>query len=86
MMAKFLKLILSVFACSAELTRQECVNQGGVIVIVPDIGDGSIFKEEYVCATDGLPPIDVVVPGEGEPISDTTESSRPEMSVRNKVA
>lgn len=68
---KTLVVVLSAFTCSAELTRQECVNQGGVVV--GDIGDGSIFREDYVCETDGLPPIDVVVPLAGEPIADEGE-------------
>jgi hypothetical protein len=85
---KILLLILSVFTCSAELTRQQCEDQGGVVV--GDIGDGSIFAEDYVCETDGLPPIDVVVPSAGEPIADegevccgrgdTDDSFRPEIN------
>jgi hypothetical protein len=64
---KILVLVLSAFTCSADLTRQVCVDQGGVVV--GDIGNGAIFEEGYVCPTDGLPPIDVVVAGPGEPMA-----------------
>lgn len=58
-------LLLS--TCSSQISRQECVDQGGVIV--GDIGDGAIFAPGYVCDTDGLPPTDTVVAGPGEPIA-----------------
>ena len=38
-----------------EYTRQECLDNGGVVV--GDIGDGSIFQEDYVCETTGESPI-----------------------------
>ena len=53
--------------CSSQVTRQECEDQGGVVV--GDIGDGAIFDPGYVCATNGLPPTDFVVAGEGEPMA-----------------
>lgn len=53
--------------CSSQITRQECVDQGGVVV--GDTGNGAIFDPGYVCDIDGLPPTDVVVAAPGEPIA-----------------
>jgi hypothetical protein len=50
-----------------EISRQECENRGGQVI--GDIGDGRIHRADFVCETDGEPPIATVVPLEGEPIS-----------------
>ena len=42
-----------------EYTRQECLDSGGVVV--GDIGDGSIFQQEYVCESNGESPMANIV-------------------------
>lgn len=54
-----------------EVTRQECLEQGGQIV--GDIGDGVIFEPDYVCESNGQPPVAIVVPAPGEPIANEGE-------------
>jgi hypothetical protein len=44
----------------AVYTRQECLDANGAIV--GDIGDGSIFNEDYVCDSNGLSPLGNVIP------------------------
>ncbi|KAL7557102.1 hypothetical protein ACA910_009192 [Epithemia clementina (nom. ined.)] len=58
--------ILNLSFVSAELTRQECTEAGGVIV--GDIGDGSTFRPGYLCESNGEPPFDVIVSLPGEPV------------------
>ena len=64
--------VCSTFAVTthAELTRQECTDQGGIIV--GDIGNGAIFEPDYLCE-DGNPPTDFVVPAPGQPIASEGE-------------
>lgn len=52
---------------ASAISRQECIDQGGVIV--GDIGDGSIFSPDYTCEINGMPPTDPITPLEGEPIA-----------------
>ncbi|KAG7360441.1 hypothetical protein IV203_035540 [Nitzschia inconspicua] len=61
-------LFLSITAiANGELSRQECIDQGGQVV--GDIGDGAIFSPSYLCESNGMPPIDIVVATDGEPIA-----------------
>jgi len=82
-------LALYISTSTSELTRQECLDQGGEVV--GDMGDGAIFDQDYTCTSNGLPPIDVVIAGQDEPIavdgevccggnSTTTAFTRPEIS------
>lgn len=48
------------------LSNAECDEREGIIV--GDIGDGAIFKPDYLCSN-GQPPIATIVPAEGEPIA-----------------
>jgi len=66
-------LILCLFlaSSSASITRQECLDQGGVIV--GDIGNGAIFAPDYICESSGAAPTDVVVASPGEPIASEGE-------------
>jgi len=50
-----------------ELTRQECRDRGGVVV--GDIGNGAIHRDDYICDSSGEPPIGEIVPAAGEPIA-----------------
>eukprot|EP00561_Arcocellulus_cornucervis_P012553 CAMPEP_0185800518 /NCGR_PEP_ID=MMETSP1322-20130828/923_1 /TAXON_ID=265543 /ORGANISM="Minutocellus polymorphus, Strain RCC2270" /LENGTH=244 /DNA_ID=CAMNT_0028496159 /DNA_START=133 /DNA_END=868 /DNA_ORIENTATION=+ len=53
-----------------ELTRQECRDRGGVVV--GDIGNGAIHRDDYTCESSGEPPIGAIVPAAGaagEPIA-----------------
>ena len=50
-----------------ELTRQECRDRGGVVV--GDIGNGAIHRDDYICDSSGEPPIGAIVPAAGEPIA-----------------
>jgi hypothetical protein len=54
-----------------EITRTECVDQGGEIV--GDIGDGATQAEDYVCESNGAAPMANVVASEGEPIASEGE-------------
>jgi hypothetical protein len=51
----------------AQISRQECVDQGGEVT--GDIGDGSIFQPDYLCTNSNEYPTDIVVAQEGEPIA-----------------
>ncbi|KAL3913370.1 MAG: hypothetical protein SGILL_006520 [Bacillariaceae sp.] len=62
-----LLLIATFVGTNAQLTRQECTNQGGVVV--GDIGNGAIFQPSFTCESNGLPPIDTVIASPGEPIA-----------------
>jgi len=57
---------------SGQITRQECTDTFGG-TIVGDIGNGAIFSPNYRCEQSNEPPIDVVVPAEGEPIASEGE-------------
>eukprot|EP00529_Nitzschia_sp_RCC80_P033459 CAMPEP_0113463594 /NCGR_PEP_ID=MMETSP0014_2-20120614/12737_1 /TAXON_ID=2857 /ORGANISM="Nitzschia sp." /LENGTH=207 /DNA_ID=CAMNT_0000355591 /DNA_START=735 /DNA_END=1358 /DNA_ORIENTATION=+ /assembly_acc=CAM_ASM_000159 len=57
---------------SGQITRQECTDTFGG-TIVGDIGNGAIFSPNYRCEQSNEPPIDVVVPVEGEPIASEGE-------------
>jgi hypothetical protein len=50
-----------------EATRQECIEEGGMIV--GDIGDGATRRDDYLCESNGEPPVANIVPEEGEPIA-----------------
>ena len=53
-----------------ELTRQECRDRGGVVV--GDIGNGAIHRDDYTCESSGEPPIGAIFPAAGaagEPIA-----------------
>jgi len=56
---------------NAQTTRQECLDSGGTVV--GDIGNGAIFATNYLCEGSNLPPTDVVVASEGEPIASEGE-------------
>jgi hypothetical protein len=43
-----------------EFTRQECLENSGVIV--GDIGDGATRRDDYVCASSGEPILAIIVP------------------------
>jgi hypothetical protein len=64
-------LIALVVGCvsvvKGQISRQECISQGGQIV--GDIGNGAIFEPTYVCDSNGMPPIAVVVASPEEPIA-----------------
>jgi hypothetical protein len=62
---------LCLSTCSAQISRQECTDQGGAVV--GDIGNGAIFDSAYVCDINGLPPTDIVVASPGEPIASEGE-------------
>ena len=51
----------------AEVSRLQCVAQGGEVVT--DIGDGSSRSPGYLCQSNGEPPIANIVPAKGEPIA-----------------
>ena len=53
------------------VSRQECQEEGGIVV--GDIGNGAIFEDDYVCESNGEPPIAIVVAAEGEPIASDGE-------------
>lgn len=53
---------------TASVTRAECVDSLHGI-IVGDIGNGAIFQSNYRCDSNGQPPLDVILPGPGEPIA-----------------
>jgi hypothetical protein len=61
-----LGLISPSLASRPVMTREECLEHGGIIV--GDIGDGAIHRSNYRCASNGRPPIATVVPLPGEPI------------------
>jgi len=42
-----------------EYTRDECLANNGTIV--GDIGDGAILQDDYVCASNGLPPLGNII-------------------------
>jgi hypothetical protein len=50
-----------------EATRQECIEDGGMIV--GDIGDGATRRDDYLCESNGEPPIANIVPVEGTPVA-----------------
>lgn len=50
----------------AELTASACEDQGGTVV--GDIGDGAVHRPDYVCESNGQPPIGTIVAEEGGPI------------------
>jgi hypothetical protein len=54
-----------------SMSRQECQEAGGTVV--GDIGNGAIFEDDYVCESNGQPPIAVVLAAEGEPIASEGE-------------
>jgi len=56
--------LLFATSCTAQISRQECIDQGGQVV--SDIGDGSIFRPDYVCDATAEPPTDTVEAQEGE--------------------
>ena len=50
----------------ATVTAAECADAGGSVV--GDIGDGAIFKPDYVCQSSGEPPTARIVAEEGGPL------------------
>lgn len=73
---QFFSLMIALAAASqsvvdAAISRQECTDQGGVVV--GDIGNGAIFASDYVCEINNEPPTDRVVAQEGEPIASEGE-------------
>ena len=50
-----------------EQSRQECEESGGTIV--GDIGNGAIFQDDYICESNGEPPVSNIVPQAGEPFA-----------------
>jgi len=59
--------ITSLSSVAAQISRQECQDQGGTVV--GDIGDGAIFEPGYICEVNGQAPSHTIVPQEGEPIA-----------------
>lgn len=51
---------------STQMTAQECVNAGGVVV--GDIGDGRIHRTGYLCEN-GEAPLGTIVPIQGQPMA-----------------
>ncbi len=51
----------------ASLSAAACQAEGGNVV--GDIGDGAIFKPDYVCESNGQPPIARIEAEEGGPIA-----------------
>ena len=62
-----LVVVVVAFANRPTLSRQECLDQGGVVV--GDIGDGAIHRDDYRCAINGEPPVATILPAAGEPIA-----------------
>jgi hypothetical protein len=60
-------LALSLVAVNCQISRQDCIDQGGQVV--GDIGNGAIFLPTFLCESNGLPPIDEVIASPGEPIA-----------------
>ena len=57
--------------CSSQITRGQCLDQGGIVV--GDIGNGQVFLPGYVCEINDLPPIAFVQAGPGEAIASEGE-------------
>ena len=55
----------------ASISRQECRDQGGVVV--GDIGDGAIFQPDYLCAINDEAPSNTVLAQDVEPIFSEVE-------------
>ncbi|OEU14232.1 hypothetical protein FRACYDRAFT_269552 [Fragilariopsis cylindrus CCMP1102] len=55
----------------ASISRQECKDQGGVVV--GDIGDGAIFQPDYLCAINDEAPSNTVLAQDIEPIFSKVE-------------
>jgi hypothetical protein len=49
---------VSVVIQASEISRQECEAQGGQVV--GDIGNGAIWRDDYVCESTNEPPTDAV--------------------------
>mmetsp|Transcript_7272 Transcript_7272/g.15884 ORF Transcript_7272/g.15884 Transcript_7272/m.15884 type:complete len:429 (+) Transcript_7272:259-1545(+) len=56
-----------IFATSSrpDLTRDECTEQGGIIV--GDIGNGAIHRDDYTCESNLEPPLGTIIFPPGEP-------------------
>ncbi|MCR9164051.1 MAG: hypothetical protein ACE37F_01875 [Nannocystaceae bacterium] len=54
-------------ATRPELTADACEADGGTVV--GDIGDGAIHQPDYVCESNGQPPVGTIVADEGGPIA-----------------
>jgi hypothetical protein len=50
-----------------EFTRQECLENSGVVV--GDIGDGATRRDDFICDSSGEPILAIIVPIDGEPIA-----------------
>lgn len=63
-------------------SRQECLDAAGVIV--GDIGEGAIHRDDYLCELTQQPPIADIVPIQGEQVAIEGEvccASRPLLSL-----
>jgi hypothetical protein len=58
-LASLLVILLTLGATEAQISREECEDQGGTLV--SDISDGAIFKFDYLCETTNEPPTDMVM-------------------------
>jgi hypothetical protein len=90
--ASLLIILLTIGATDAQISREECADQGGTVVF--DIGDGAIFRAGYLCETTNEPPTDIVTgdtvardgevccggTGDGIDMVDGTSPERPTMT------
>ena len=53
-------------ATRPEITATDCEAEGGVVV--GDIGDGAVHRSDYVCESNGQPPVGTIVAEEGGPM------------------
>ena len=67
----FALLLATVSSTNAQISRQECMDQGGTVV--GDVGNGAIFQPDYLCEINDEPPSDSVVAQDGEPIASEGE-------------
>lgn len=63
----FLLSTAAVAVVNGEISRQECLAQGGEVI--GDTGDGAIFRPNYRCDSNGMAPIDTVAASAGEPMA-----------------
>lgn len=53
-------------ASRPEITATDCEADGGTVV--GDIGDGAVHRSDYVCESNGQPPVGTIVAEEGGPM------------------
>lgn len=53
-------------ASHPEITATDCEADGGTVV--GDIGDGAVHRSDYVCESNGQPPVGTIAAEEGGPM------------------